>query len=233
MKGDIEKKIDIEKAIKNCSVVFHLAALVDARGKDEDEMFKINFTGAKNVFSSATKNKCKIIFTSTAAVYGDVYLAKEDTRCKPISDYGRSKFESEKLLGKNSFIVRLFNVYGPGGKGAVDLFCENIMKNKPVNIYGDGKQTRDFVYVSDVVDALILGMRNNGIYNVGSGTEITVKELIEKIEKISGEKAKLNYLPENKEEIKKSRADITRIKKLGWKPRVSLEEGIREILQSD
>ena len=231
VKGDIGKKIDIEKAIKDCRVVFHLAALVDARGKDKDEMFKINFTGAKNVFSAAIKNRCKIIFTSTAAVYGDAYLAKEDTPCKPLSYYGRSKLESEKLLDKNSFIVRLFNVYGPGGKVAMNSFCKNVIENKPVNIYGDGKQTRDFVYVSDVVEALILGMRNNGIYNVGSGTEITVKELIEKIEKISGEKAKLNYLPANKQEIKKSRADITRIKKLGWKPKVSLEEGIRNILK--
>src|SRR3989344_4413566 len=232
-KGDITKKEDVEKAMIGCNAVFHLASLINARSSDQKEIQRVNILGSKNVFSAANKNKCKIIFTSSAAVYGDVYSAKEDSHCKPLSDYGRSKLEGEKLLDKNSFIVRLFNVYGPGGKGAVNIFCENIMENKPVNIYGNGLQTRDFVYVSDVVDALILGMKNNGIYNVGSGTEINVKELIEKIEKISGKKAKLNYLPENKEEIKKSRADITRIKKLGWKPRVSLEEGIREILQSD
>jgi len=214
-----------------CNIVFHLASLVDVRNVDTEEMFKANFIGAKNVFEAARKNKCKIIFTSTAAVYGDVYSAKEDERCKPISDYGRTKLEAEKILDKNSFIVRLFNVYGPGGKGAVDLFCQNIMKNKPVNIYGDGLQTRDFVYVSDVVDALILGIKCNGIYNVGSGTEITIKELIERIEKISGKRAKINYLPENVQEIKNSKADIKKIKKLGWKPRVSLEEGIKNIIK--
>jgi len=230
-KGDITKKGDVEKAMIGCSVVFHLASLIDARSSDQKEMQRVNILGSKNVFSPATKNKCKIIFTSSAAVYGDS-KTKEDSRCKPISDYGRSKLEAEKLLDKNSFIVRLFNVYGPGGKGAVNIFCENIMENKPVNIYGNGLQTRDFVYVSDVVDALILGMKSNGIYNVGSGTEITVKELIEKIEKISRKKAKINYLPANKQEIRKSKADISKIKNLGWKPKVSLEEGIRNIIEN-
>src|SRR3989344_2384630 len=224
-KGDITKKGDVEKAMIGCSVVFHLASLIDARSSDQKEMQRVNILGSKNVFSAATKNKCKIIFTSSAAVYGDS-KTKEDSRCKPISDYGKSKMEAEKLLGKDAFIVRLFNVYGQGGKGAVNIFCENIMENKPVNIYGNGLQTRDFVYVSDVVDALILGMKSNGIYNVGSGTEITVKELIEKIEKISRKKAKINYLPANKQEIRKSKADISKIKNLGWKPKVSLEEGI-------
>ena len=230
-KGDITKKGDVEKAMIGCSVVFHLASLIDARSSDQKEMQRVNILGSKNVFSPATKNKCKIIFTSSAAVYGDS-KTKEDSRCKPISDYGKSKMEAEKLLGKDAFIVRLFNVYGPGGKGAVNIFCENIMENKPVNIYGNGLQTRDFVYVSDVVDALILGMKSNGIYNVGSGTEITVKELIEKIEKISRKKAKINYLPANKQEIRKSKADISKIKNLGWKPKVSLEEGIRNIIEN-
>ena len=124
-KGDITKKGDVEKAMIGCSVVFHLASLIDARSSDQKEMQRVNILGSKNVFSPATKNKCKIIFTSSAAVYGDS-KTKEDSRCKPISDYGRSKLEAEKLLDKNSFIVRLFNVYGPGGKGAVNIFCENI-----------------------------------------------------------------------------------------------------------
>src|SRR3989344_1680602 len=110
-KGDITKKGDVEKAMIGCSVVFHLASLIDARSSDQKEMQRVNILGSKNVFSAATKNKCKIIFTSSAAVYGDVYSAKEDDRCKPISDYGKTKMEAEKLLDKNSFIVRLFNVY--------------------------------------------------------------------------------------------------------------------------
>src|SRR3989344_522363 len=131
-KGDITRKEDVEKAMIGCNVVFHLASLIDARSSDQKKIQRVNILGSKNVFSAANKNKCKIIFTSSAAVYGDVYSSKEDTRCKPLSDYGRTKLEAEKLLGKDAFILRLFNVYGPGGRGAVNLFCENIMKNKPI-----------------------------------------------------------------------------------------------------
>jgi len=178
--GDIRNKDDVIKAMDDCSVVFHLAALTDLRTATDDMIKEVNHT--------------------------------------------------EKYCKENSFIARLFNVYGQYGKSFVNTLCEKIPSGKDIIVYGDGSKTRDYIHVDDVVSALLLGLEHNGIYNVGTGKETSVMDLIKVVEKMIDKKAIIRFAPENKSEIKNSRADITKIRKLGWGPKITLEEGIRRIL---
>ena len=160
MHGDIRKIDDVKAVIKDCNTVFHLAASTDVRA-DSDEIFAINSEGSQNVFSLAEKIGAKIIFTSSAAVYGETELAKEESDCKPISLYGESKLKAEHACPKDSFILRIFNAYGSRGNSVINKFCNKISKKEPITVYGSGLQTRDYVYVSDVIEALLLGFHEN------------------------------------------------------------------------
>ena len=233
IKGDIREEKDVKKAISGCDAVFHLAAQTDVRKSQEDPDYdhQVNVTGAKNVFLISKELGAKIIFTSSAAVYGNSLLTKEDTKLKPISEYGKNKLEAEKFLDRKDFIVRIFNCYGPNGRGFINKLCENVKQGKKMTIFG-GRQTRDFIYVTDVVNALILGLESDGIYNVGSGVETSILGLIDIVSKISSKKPTTRLSSAREGEIEKSRADISKIKSLGWKPKVSLKEGVRRVWNS-
>ncbi len=227
--GDVCNQTAVKKAVNGCSVVFHLAALTDLRTATEEKIREVNFSGSKNVFSAAEENNAKVIFTSSAAVYGDSE-ATEEKACSPLSYYGKNKLETEELLSE-AFIARLFNVYGPYGKSFVNTLCKKIPEGKEITVYGNGSKTRDYIYVDDVVSALLLGIDNKGIFNVGSGTETSVLNLIKKVENVLGKKAVVKHAGDNKNEIRSSRADIGKIKQLGWKAVISLEEGIKKVLE--
>lgn len=232
IEGDIRDSFEVGNAMKGCEAVFHLAAMADARDGGE-KMYEVNYLGSQNVFTAAQESNAKIIFTSSAAVYGNASLCKEDSECKPVNEYGKSKLKAEKALMKalpNAFIARMFNVYGPNGNSVINRFCKNIPNYEDITIFGTGMQTRDYVFVSDVVDALMLGLENNGIYNAGTGVETGLLELIDVIENISGAKANMKFEKPIEGEIMRSRADISKISQLGWKPKVSLKEGVRMIL---
>lgn len=237
IKGDIRDKSDVNRAIKGCEAVFHLAALVDLREADDKTDYDINFLGAKNVFEIAKAQNAKIIFTSSAAVYGNAAICKEEMECKPVSQYGWSKLKAENFLRKEmpeSFIVRFFNVYGPAGNGVINIFCRNVPNYKPVTIYGNGMQTRDYVYVSDVADALVLGIENSGTYNAGTGQETSLLEVLDIVQEITRAKPEYKFELPNEKEIKRSRADITKIKnELGWAPKVDLKTGILKTLEAE
>lgn len=235
MAGDIRSDEDVRIAVSGCKAVFHLAAIAQARNIDEDLMYKVNYLGSKTIFDAAEKQGAKIIFTSTAAVYGnETPPLKESMPCVPISYYGTTKLKAEQLLkGTDAFITRLFNVYGPlNESGVINVFCRKMMNYEQVPLIGTGRQTRDFVYVDDVVDALLLGMEHTGIYNVGTGKETSVLNIIETIEKMTRYKPNIKRLETNPFDPSQSVADITKISRLGWKPKISLEQGIRLVLQS-
>jgi len=230
--GDIRNPDDVKKAMENCKAVFHLAALTDLRTATDEMVREVNFFGSKNVFSAAQDIGAKIVFPSSAAVYGNL-AAKEERECKPLSYYGKNKLETEKLCPENSFIARLFNVYGLFGKSFVNTLCEKIPLEEEITVYGDGSKTRDYIYIEDVVDALLLGFDHSGVYNIGTGKETSVLDLIKIVERVLGKNARINFEPENENEIKNSRADINKVKKLRWEPKISLEEGIRLMLKGE
>lgn len=233
--GDIRSVEDVSIAMSGCKACFHLAAIAQARNEDKDLLYKVNYLGSKTVFDAAEKVGAKIIFASSSAVYGNVAKpAKETAQCNSVSYYGTTKLKSEQLLkGSDAFIVRLFNVYGPGNEaGVVNVFCKRMMNYQEVPVIGNGRQTRDFVYVSDVVDALFLGIEHNGIYNVGTGKETSVLQLIEIIQRLARYKPNIVRVEASPLDPEKSVADITKITKLGWKPKIELQKGIRLVLEN-
>lgn len=237
VQGDVRDADDVRKAMKDCSAVFHLAAIADVRSGD-DLVYATNFLGAKNVFETAKSKKAKIIFTSSAAVYGNKPLPHRETgETEPLSQYGKSKLRAERYLLQgfsqdSYFIVRLFNVYGPGSVSAVNRFCKKIANFDDVIVFGNGLQTRDYVYVSDVVDSLVLGLTNSGLYNVGTGQDVSTTSLIDMIHNMTRCKPSIKTTAPNPGEIARSKADITKIKSLGWEPKIGLEQGLELVLES-
>ncbi|MBI4174945.1 MAG: NAD-dependent epimerase/dehydratase family protein, partial [Candidatus Aenigmarchaeota archaeon] len=211
--------------------VFHLAAISDLRA-DEDLIYSTNFIGSKNVFDAAKQAGAKIIFTSSSAVYGETKLAKESDECHPANQYGKSKLRAEKIC-PGGFIARLFNVYGPEGHGAVNIFCKLIPKYEDVNVFGHGTQTRDFIYVDDVVNALIMGMKMEGVYNIGTGKEMSLLEVIDMIHAMTKAKPNIKFTAPLAGDVQRSRADISKIQQTEWFPRVELNDGIRKVLMTE
>lgn len=249
IKGSITQKRDIEKAIQDVDYVFHLAAMVSVplSFEKKDLCFKINIQGTKNVLDAALKHKVKkVIFSSSAAVYGDNLNTplKENEPYSSLSPYAESKIEGEKLCieynkkGLVTCSLRYFNVYGTRQdpkspySGVISIFIDKAKENNEIIIFGDGSQTRDFIHVNDIVAANVFAMEKlDGVYNVANGKEITIKDLAEKIIKISKSSSKIKYEKERFGDIKKSLADITKIKKQGFTPIVEIDDGLKELLR--
>jgi UDP-glucose 4-epimerase len=231
-------------------IVFHLAAKIDVRKSVENPILnaKTNILGSLNILENCVKNKVqKIVFSSTGgAIYGDpkIIPTPEIENPNPISPYGIEKLTLEKYLNYyfkvfslNYVALRFANVYGPrqnpkNEAGVVSIFINNILENKQSFIFGDGRQTRDFVYVLDICDALILAMKSKriGVYNVGTGIETSINELYKKIQKIFNSKIPPKYLPPQPGEVKRNCLNISKIKKeLDWNPKYNLKDGISEI----
>ena len=237
IKGDVREERDVKKAIDGCGVVFHLAAQTDVRKSLEnpDLDYQVNAVGSQNVFSAARETNAKIIFTSSAAVYGDAKPpVKEDDACKPISEYGKNKLHAERLLKnyEKAFIVRIFNCYGPRGNSVINTFCSQLKAGKDLAVFGNGLQTRDFIYIDDVVSALLLGMKNTGTYNVGSGHETSILNLIDTVAAISEKKPKMRFERHREGDIERSRPDVSKIQKLGWSAKIGLEKGVERVWKS-
>lgn len=230
-------------------IVFHLAALISAVESLQrpEETMKINSQGTLNILEASFKNKVKkIIFASSCAVYGDSSYSDEIAPLNPKSPYATSKIEAENYLeeflkkGLKTASLRYFNVYGPRQNpdspysAVIPIFIKNALNSKPLIIYGDGNQTRDFIFVDDVVKANELLMRQDreGVFNVGSGIERTINELARVIIDLSKSKSEIIYQPARKGDIYQSRADISKIKKLGWKPEVKLEQGLKILIEN-
>ncbi|MDP2812456.1 MAG: NAD-dependent epimerase/dehydratase family protein [bacterium] len=224
--------------------VYHLAAQKNVRTSLENPRLDadINILGALNVLQASIKAKAKkFIFVSSCGIYGDAKILPTDELSleKPLSPYILNKLVFERYLkiiaeGKiNWSATRLANVYGPrqdpyGEAGVISIFLSNAIANKPVYIFGDGLQTRDFIYVADVVDAL-LGLLDKGkeIYNVGTGQETSILDLLNKIKQISAQDIKI----ENKEaivgEVRRSALDSSKIKnEINWQSKFSLAKGL-------
>lgn len=232
IEGDIRDAGDVQRAMKGMEAVFHLAAISDSRA-DDDAVYQVNFIGSKNVFEAAKAADAKIIFTSSAAVYGDTKLAREADECRPLSQYGKSKLRAEKICPPNACVFRLFNVYGPGGNSVVNRFCRLIPKYEPVAIYGRGTQTRDFIHVDDVVNALALGLELSGTYNIGTGKETSLLELIDIVHEMTKSKPDIKFERPVPGDIARSRADITKISATTWYPRVELLDGVEQTLKAE
>jgi len=250
VRGDIRDYGAVEYTVRGVDAVVHLAALIDVAESVEkpDLYFDVNIRGTYNV-AKALRNIDTFVFTSSSAVYGEPIKVpiSEDHPLMPKSPYAASKVSGEAFVqafanqyGFRPVILRLFNVYGPKQSrayaGVIIEIIRRVSRGEPPIVFGDGEQTRDFVHVSDVVEAIMLSLRNEGVrgvLNIGSGEGITINYLANLILKLMGrEDLRPIYATPRPGDIRHSIADITRARKgLGFKPKVELEVGIKELIR--
>lgn len=217
--------------------LIHLAAPVSVEESlsNPDKYHRQIVEGSAQLFDWAIRNGCKnIVVASTAAVYGDTetFPTTEDSKLSPGSPYASSKLAMEELCMQydaNFSVLRFFNVFGErqanegGYLSAIPIFLKQYLSHKKLTVTGDGQQTRDFIYVKDVVDAIISSIGCNGVWNVGSGEEVKIMDVAEAFSN------NIKLIPV-REEPKRSLSDISKIKEdLGWTPQVSLINWIKSI----
>lgn len=243
---DIREDGKWQDEMSESDIVFHLAALADIVPSIQNptEYFSTNVSATVKLVEVAKLSKSKIVYAASSSCYGipDLCPTSEGAEIRPEYPYALTKRLGEevvlhwsKVFGFDAISLRLFNVYGPrsrtsGAYGAVmGVFLAQKLANKPLTIVGDGNQTRDFTFVTDVADAFLMAgesSRSGEIYNVGSGASTSVNRLASLI---GGETVNI---PRRPGEPDVTFADISRIKaELGWQPRVNIEEGVSEILR--
>ena len=249
--GDILDYDLLLKSMPNYDFVIHLAAQtsVSQSVANPKTTADIIVDGTVNVLKSCVKTNVKnIIFSSSAAVYGNSIntLLAENAQLSPLSSYGASKLVAEynllafsKLFGLNCISLRLFNVYGNGQSseaGVIRKFLKNISKDAPIEIFGDGVQSRDFVHVSDVIQAFYCAIRNietkrGEVYNIGSGTATSINELASLLFSSKGKDLQVIHKPALEGEIKDSKADISLVENdIGYSPQVSLSNWLANLV---
>lgn len=248
IKGDIRKLAKMRKLPKTIDAVFHLAAQIDVRHSVSDPAHDaaVNIEGTINVLMYAVQARAKkVVFSSSGgAIYGacDLLPTTEESSCQSSSPYGVAKYAAEQYIQLFSrlhnlpyVILRYSNVYGPGQDGSkesgvVAIFSKLAKQGKPMTIFGDGEQTRDYVFVGDVVDANLktLTYEDSGVFNIGTGVETSVNELAKAINRVSPQAVHVVHAPARTGEERRSCLDISKAKSaLGWTPKMSLEDGLR------
>jgi UDP-glucose 4-epimerase len=237
--GDILNNSKLLDSMKNHDVVIHLAAKTDVVDsiRNPDNTFQTNVQGTQNVLDSCKFNNIlKIIITSSAAIYQNSdNPVDEASIVEPLSPYGQSKLDMETIIIQskiNYSILRLFNVYGDGNtSGVITNFKKNILENKPLIIFGDGKATRDFIYIDDVIDGIILSMKSiSGIYNIASGNGTSIGDLAKLLIRLSETNSEIIHKSTRKGEIIYSVANIDKSnKELGFYPKISLDVGLNTL----
>jgi UDP-glucose 4-epimerase len=246
VQADIRDAAAVERAFADArpDVCFHLAAQADVRVSIARPAFdaEVNLIGTVNILESARAGETQVVFSSTGgAIYGECDgPADEDSPRLPLAPYGASKLAGEeyvatwsRLYGGGHVALRYGNVYGPrqdphGEAGVVAIFFGRIANGQELHIYGDGRQTRDYVFVGDVVAAtLAASTAPAGVYNVGTGTETSVLELADGCKRASGVDAEVVFDPPRLGELARSVLDPSRAEAvLGFRPATSLAEGL-------
>jgi UDP-glucose 4-epimerase len=249
IEGDILDTDAVMKAAEGAEVVFHLAASVGNLRSIQDPRADsmVNIIGTLNVLEAARQvGARKVVYSSSAAIFGELKTLpiREDHPIEPDSPYGTSKLAGEKqalcytkIYGLEVVCLRYFNVYGPHQRydaygNVIPIFTTLLLKRKPLNIYGDGEQTRDFINVADVARANILAGDSQGVtgaFNLGSASAITINMLVKMLEEASDLPAEVHYAPRRPGEVLHSLADISAIESaLGFHPQVAMPDGIQE-----
>ena len=248
VKADIKDRDRLEKIFEDFKpeVVNHHAAQMNVRNSVEDPIFdaQVNILGTINLLELSIQHEIKkFMFASTGgAIYGEpeVIPCIEDTLPAPVSPYGISKYAVEQYLnyykavhGLSHVVLRYSNVYGPrqnphGEAGVVAIFCDRIKYGNPCEIFGDGRQTRDYVYVEDVARANILSLNaKDAILNIGTAIETSVNDIVRKLRTVTNRDVQVVYSPRRRGEVDRIALEIKRAGELlGWSPHVSLEEGL-------
>ena len=251
VQGDIRDEATCRHVMEGIDRVIHLGAMgsVPISMEKPDECHAINVTGTLNVFLAAQKAGVKqVAYASSSAVYGDDALETkhEESIGKCLSPYAASKRMNEiyaqtlhTSFGQRLVGLRFFNVFGPRQDprgpyaAAVPIFIEKALRGDAITIYGDGGQTRDFIYVKDIVAAIVhvtLTRGLTGVYNAGYGKMMTVNELAQKVIALAGSASRIDYLPERAGDVRHSRAAIDALLSTGFQHISSMEAGLQATL---
>lgn len=253
-----------EMTFDGCNMIFHFAAIADPKRYVSDPLttLEIDLQGSLNVFRAAAKKKIKVVFASTSEVYGknpNVPWKEEDDRVLGSTHINRWCYSTAKSAGEHYLyayhqkegvpytVFRFFNVYGPrlddlGSGRVLPIFLEQFLKGQPVTIHGDGKQTRSFAYVEDVVEGIVQSSLSqageNQIFNIGNSRETSIAELAELVKKVGNFKSPIVYVPHKEvfgasyEDIPRRIPNVSKIKRLiGWEDKTPLEEGLKKTIE--
>jgi UDP-glucose 4-epimerase len=247
IEGSITDRHLVEEAMRGVDYVFHLAALVSVPESVEHphQCVELNVTGLLNVLEAAARARVrKLCFSSSAAVYGNnpKVPKTEEMRPEPRSPYAVTKLDGEYYCehyaeaGRlETASLRYFNVFGPrqdpagAYAAAVPIFIKRALHGEPLTIHGDGAQTRDFVYVKDIVAANVFAAMTPGLtgsFNAGYGGQITIRELAERIVALAGSRSEIRYAPERAGDVRHSRASVEKLRAVGFTPTGSLDAGL-------
>jgi len=251
IRGDIRNNKDVQKAVRGVSYVFHMAAIasVPQSVAQPVETHEVNVTGTLKLLEASRKARVKrFVFTSSSSVYGETqkFPSKETDLPRPGSPYASSKIMGEyycrnfsELYGFETVALRYFNVYGPRQNprsryaNVIPIFLKCLLEGVSPEVHWDGKQSRDFVHVDDVVAANLLAMKKTGIagesFNIGSHSEASIIDCLTGMQKILGlKKVKIVHTPKREGDIRRTFADVTKARKiLGYRPGVPFKEGLR------
>ncbi len=230
-------------------VVVHLAARAGVRPsiKQPKLYYRVNVVGTKNLLELAVKHKVKqFIQASSSSVYGEqekVPFSENDKLDKPVSPYAETKLEAEKLCqeyakktGMMITVLRFFTVYGPKGRPDMVpyLFTEKVLKNKPITRFGDGSTSRDYTYIDDIVEGILLAIEKPfkfEIINLGNNKPVKLSQFIKTIEDLTNKTFKIIEKPRHPADVEKTFADIKKAKKLlDWQPKVDLKTGMKQFI---
>src|SRR5659263_10598 len=251
VEGDVRDRDLLKNLITDIDYIFHEAALVSVveSMKNPVKTIEINTIGTFNIMEAALSgNVKKVTLASSAAVYGDAPALpkKEDMIPVPKSPYAISKLDCEyaariyfEEYGLKTTSLRYFNVYGPRQDptspyaAAIPIFLQKALKNQKIRIYGDGMQTRDFIFINDVVQAneLVMSKGDGKTFNVANGIATSIKEIADRIIKQTGSKSPIVYETERSGDIKHSVADISEISKIGFKPKFDMNLGLKNTIE--
>lgn len=250
IQGDICDRAAVARAMKDVDYVFHLAAMVSV----PESMFKIqecvniNINGLLNVLEEAAANHVKkLCFSTSAAIYGDnpVVPKLETMIPEPKSPYAITKLDGEYYCNMftregrlQTACLRYFNVFGPrqdpksAYAAAIPIFTAKAIANEDITIYGDGEQTRDFIYVKDIVEANVFMAMNDftGVYNIAYGGRITINDLVQEIVRVTGSRSRIVHLAERPGDVKHSMAGVEKLGSTGFKPRHTFSEGMEKTI---
>jgi UDP-glucose 4-epimerase len=253
-RADVAEREPVRSALRGASGVFHEAAQVSvpASMRDPEKSYRVNVMGTLNVLEAArAEGVKKVVFAASSAAYGDVATLpkREEMTPRPLSPYAAGKLAGETLLatwglafGLETVALRYFNVYGPRQaddspySGVIAQFARRLLERRAPTIYGDGEQSRDFVFVEDVVRANLLAMERKveagAVINVGTGKSVTVHSLCRLLTGIAESSIEPVHQPARAGDVRHSLASIERARAwLGFEPRVELEEGLRRTFE--
>lgn len=246
VRGSILDEAALADAAAGADLVFHLAAMVSVPESvaQPEACEALNVTGTARVLAAARKARAaKVVLASSAAIYGDnpTVPKLETMEPEPRSPYAATKLAGERLLAEaadrslSTTSLRFFNVFGPrqdpasAYAAAVPIFIRKALSGEPITVFGDGGQTRDFVYVKDVVSALAhVASRPDvlGSFNVGYGSSVSISDLAVEILRLTGSSSQVRHLPVRAGDVRHSLASAEKLRATGWKPDHSLAEGL-------